>query len=125
VQRQEFGAADAALTRSLQLRGDDPVTHYRAGRLAQGRGQEPAALASYERAIRLRVSCPPTVLAAAFLDAGRLHERAGRRDRAAAMYRGASGVFGASAETRSTAQRLLARLSAANGVERAQSHALR
>lgn len=113
LQRNELGTAAAAFARSLQLRGDDPVTHYRAGRLAQARGDETEALRSYDRAIRLRVACPPTVLAAAYLDAGRLHERAGRRDRAASMYRGASGVFGASAETRSLAQRLLARLSAA------------
>jgi tetratricopeptide (TPR) repeat protein len=119
LQRQEFGAADAALSRSLQLRGDDPVTHYRAGRLAQARGNVEGALAKYDRAIGLRVACPPTVLAAAFLDAGRLHERAGRRERAAAMYRGASGVFGASAETRATAQRLLARLAAAMARPRA------
>lgn len=110
LQRRDLAAADASLTRSLQLH-DDPVTHYRIGRLHQARGDEDRALAQYDHAIRMRSSCPPTTLAAALLDAGRLHERAGRRDRAAAMYRGASGVFGASAETRATARRLLARLS--------------
>jgi tetratricopeptide (TPR) repeat protein len=113
LQRKELGAAEAALTRSAQLRPDDPVTQYRLGRVAQARGHEPEALAAYERTIKVRDACPPTILAAAFLDAGRLHERAGHRDRAAAMYRGASGVFGASIETRRLAERLLARLSAA------------
>ncbi|MBI2222738.1 MAG: hypothetical protein HYU53_16215 [Acidobacteria bacterium] len=125
LQRNELGTAAAALTRSLQLRGNDPVSHYRAGRLAQARGDEADALRSYDRAIRLRAACPPTILAAAYLDAGRLHERAGRRDRAAAMYRGASGVFGASAETRTLAQRLLARLSAATASPRAARAARR
>jgi tetratricopeptide (TPR) repeat protein len=119
LQRQELGAAEAALTRSTALRGDDPVTQYRLGRLAQARGQQQEALAAYDRAITLRGACPPTVLAAAFLEAGRLHERAGQRDRAAAMYRRASGVFGASIETRRLAERLLARLSAGVGVPRA------
>ncbi len=113
LQRNQVGDAEAALAQSLKLRGDDPIAHYRYGRLLHVRGDDEGALAEYDRAIRLRSACPPTVLAATFLDAGRLHERAGRRDRAAAMYRSASGVFGASADTRATARRLLARLSSA------------
>ena len=112
LERGDLSDADAALTYSLQLRSDDPVSHYRFGKLLQARSDAEQAIAAFDKTIRLRASCPPTVLAAAYLDAGRLHERAGRRDRAAAMYRGASGVFGASAETRRVAQRLLARLAA-------------
>lgn len=111
--RHELGAAATALNESLALKPDDPVTQYRYGRLLQYQGDTEAAIAAFEQVLRLRSSCPPTVLAAAYLDAGRLHERAGHRDQAAAMYRSATGVFGASAETRDTARRLLARLSAA------------
>ena len=111
--RNQLGAADGALTQSLVLKDDDPVTHYRYGRLLQKQGDQQEALAAFERALRLKANCPPTVLALVYLDAGRLHERAGHRDQAAAMYRSASGVFGAAAETRETARRLLARLSSA------------
>ncbi|HSL22118.1 MAG TPA: hypothetical protein VK886_11320 [Vicinamibacterales bacterium] len=114
LERNDLDHAESSLKRALDLRAEDPVTQYRWGRLRQARGDDDQAIAALEHAIRLRTSCPPTVLGAAFLEAGRLHERAGRRDRAAAMYRGASGVFGASSETRATAQRLLARLTASN-----------
>lgn len=111
--RHELGGAETALTQSLAIRADDPVTQYRLGRLLAVRGDEPAALVAFDRTFRFKANCPPTVLAAAYLDAGRLHEHAGHRDRAAAMYRSASGVFGASAETKATARRLLAKLSSA------------
>ena len=113
LQRDDLEEAEITLSESLKLRPEDPVARYRYGRLQHARGHDEAALAEYDRAIRMRGSCPPTVLAATFLEAGRLHERAGRRDRAAAMYRSASGVFGAAADTRATARRLLARLSSA------------
>lgn len=111
--RREYGAAANALKQSLALKSDDPVTQYRYGRLLHLQGDEDGALAAYDRALHLRSSCPPTVLAALYLDAGRLHEQTGHRDEAAAMYRSASNVFGAAAETRATARRLLARLSSA------------
>lgn len=111
--RNQLGAAATALQQSLALKPEDPVTQYRYGRLLQRQGNDDAALAAFDRTLRHRSSCPPTILAAAFLEAGRLHEQAGRRDRAAAMYRSASGVFGAAADTRATARRLLARLSSA------------
>ncbi len=112
-QRNDLSDAEGLLMQSLKLRGDDPVTHYRFGRLLRAHGNDTAALAEYDRTIRMRGACPPTVLASTFLEAGRLHERAGRRDRAAELYRSASGVFGAAADTRATARRLLARLSSA------------
>ena len=110
IGRRELGAAEAALKQSLAIKPDDPVTQYRYGRLLMVRGDSDDALAAFDRAFKGRSACPPTILAAAYLDAGQLHERAGRRDRAAAMYRSASGVFGASAETRATARRLLDRV---------------
>ncbi|MGE5815566.1 MAG: hypothetical protein ACM36C_13845 [Acidobacteriota bacterium] len=111
--RRELGAAGTALKQSLAIKSDDPVTQYRYARLLMAQGDSDAALVAFDRALKGKSNCPPTILAAAYLDAGRLHEHAGRRDRAAAMYRSASGVFGASAETKATARRLLARLSAA------------
>lgn len=114
LERDDLTHAESSLRRALDLRAEDPVTQYRWGKLLQARGDDEHAITAFDHAIRLRISCPPTILGAAFLEAGRLHERAGRRDRAAAMYRGASRVFGASSETRSTAQRLLARLTASN-----------
>lgn len=114
LQRNDLEHADALFTRSLQLRAGDPITHYRVGRLHVARGDDATALASFERAIALRATCPATVLASAFLEAGRAHERAGRRGRAAQMYRSASGVVGASATTRTTARRALARVTAAS-----------
>jgi hypothetical protein len=110
LQRGEMPAAETLLTRSLRLRREDPVTHYRYGRLRLARGDEAGALTAFDQTLRLRASCPPAILARAYLDAGGVHERAGRRDRAAAMYRSASGVFGAAIETRTGAQHALARL---------------
>jgi tetratricopeptide (TPR) repeat protein len=114
VQRHDLEHADALFTRALQLRPNDPVTHYRVGHVRALRNEETAALAAFERAIAQRGSCPPTVLASALLEAGRLHEHAGRRERAADMYRRASTVFGASADTRTSARRALARVTAAS-----------
>jgi tetratricopeptide (TPR) repeat protein len=111
LQRRDLVESETLLTRSLQLRGNDPVTHYRVGRLELARGRQAEALAAFQRAISLGDACPPTVLARALLDAGRLHERAGRREDAATLYQRASDLFGAAAETRSGARRALARVS--------------
>jgi tetratricopeptide (TPR) repeat protein len=110
LQRHDLETAEGRFARSLDLQPDDPVTQYRYGRLLMARGDEAGALAAFDRALLRRVACPAPILASALLDAGRLHERAGRRDRAAALYRSASHVFGASADTRLAAARALARL---------------
>jgi tetratricopeptide (TPR) repeat protein len=116
LQHSESAQAQSLLTRSLQLKGDDPVAQYRYGRVLIAIGDDAGALAAFERTQRLAASCPPTILASSFLDSGRLHERTGHRDRAAVMYRSAASVFGAAAETRTTAQRLLARLSMSRSI---------
>jgi tetratricopeptide (TPR) repeat protein len=113
LERHDLGHAEALFTRSLQLRTNDPVTHYRVGRLHLARGDDEGALSAFARAIALQAMCPATVLAAVFLDAGRVHERAGRREPAADMYRSATNVFGAPAITRSAAERALARVTTA------------
>jgi hypothetical protein len=76
----------------------------------QARRDDAGALAQFQLAIRDAKACPPPILAAAYLEAARLHERAGRRDDALSWYRVAATLFGAAQETRSAATRALNRL---------------
>ena len=62
------------------------------------------------RAIDASHPAPPPILANAYLEAARLHERAGARDAALASYRRAATLFGAAEETRSAAARAIGRL---------------
>ncbi len=110
-ERHENAAAASALERSLALNSADPVAHYRYGRVLQAAKDDADALTQFELATRGARSAPPPIVGAAYLEAARLHERAGRRDRAITCYRAASTLFGAGAETRTTASRALARLS--------------
>jgi hypothetical protein len=112
LEQNELEAATAALERSLSLDNDDPVARYRLGRVLQARKQDPAALVQFETTIRQRRECPAPVLGNAYLEAARLHERAGRRDQAISYYRIASTLFGAAADTKSAATRALTRLRA-------------
>ena len=112
-EKQEAAAAQAALERSLTLNASDPVAHYRYGRVLQAAGEPERALAAYEAAIRAARTCPAPILGAAYFDAARLHERAGRREHAVTLYRLAASLFGAAADTRAAATRALTRLGAA------------
>jgi tetratricopeptide (TPR) repeat protein len=109
LERGEVAAA-ATLAHALNLAPGDAVARYRYGRALAARHDDEGALAEFERALASRASCPPTVIASAHLEAGRVHERAGRRDQAAAMYQHAARVFGSGAELRALAARALARL---------------
>lgn len=113
LEQNDLAGAGASLERSLALNGSDPVTRYRMGRLMQARKEDPAALVQFEMTIRNAKACPPPVLGTAYVEAGRLHERAGRRDQAISYYRIASTLFGASSDTRANASRALSRLQAA------------
>ena len=93
--------------------GDDAVARYRMGRLLQARKEDPAALVQFETTIRRAKHCPAPILGNAYLEAARLHERAARREQAVSYYGIAATLFGASAETKSTATRALTRLRAA------------
>ena len=86
------------------------MAHYRFGRVLQARKDDPGALAQFELAIKHARTCPAPILATAHLEAGRLQERAGRRDPAVSAYRTASTLFGGAEETRNAAARALARL---------------
>ena len=109
-ERNEFEGASALLARSLQMNAADAVARYRYGRVLVALKQEQAALAQFDAAIRGARTCPAPILGMAYLEAARLHERAGRRMDAIATYRTTSTLFGAAAETRAAASRALARL---------------
>ena len=111
-ERHDLAAASDALERSLELARQDPVTHYRYGRVLQARRHELAALTHFEQTMRGARACPPPILAAAHVEAARLHERAGRLDDAIAGYKTAATLFGAAADTRAAATRALTRLNA-------------
>lgn len=106
----DFTGASTMLERSLNLNAVDPVARYRYGRVLVARKQEEAALPQIEAAIRGARQCPAPILGSAYIEAARLHERAGRRDDAIAYFRTALTLFGAAAETRTAASRALTRL---------------
>ena len=81
--------------------------------MLQAKKDDAAALASFEAAIRAARDCPPPIVAAAYLEAARLHERLARKAQAIDYYRAASGLFGGGADTRAAANRALVRLRAA------------
>jgi tetratricopeptide (TPR) repeat protein len=112
LEQNHLQAATTVLERSLSLDDDDPVARYRLGRVLQARKQDPAALVQFETTIREGRQCPAPILGTAYLEAARLHERAGRRDQAISYYRIASTLFGAAADTTSAATRALTRLRA-------------
>jgi hypothetical protein len=111
LERNDLSGAAAALSQSLALNGADPVARYRHGRVLQARRDDPRALAEFERAIAGARSGPAPIAATAYLEAARLHERAGHRERALAYYRIASTYFGGAAETHAAAARAIMRLS--------------
>ncbi len=113
LEQNDLAGAAASLERSLALNGDDAVARYRMGRLLQARKEDPAALVQFETTIRRAKHCPAPILGNAYLEAARLHERAARREQAVSSYGIAATLFGASAETKSTATRALTRLRAA------------
>jgi hypothetical protein len=112
LERNDLPGATAALEKSLALYAADPVSHYRLGRVLQARKDDAAALDAFQLAIRFARECPPPILGNAYLEAARLHERAGHPEDARAYYETAADLFGAAGETRAAATRALARLRA-------------
>jgi tetratricopeptide (TPR) repeat protein len=112
LEEQEVAAAADVLEQSLALDGANPVARYRYGRVLQARGDDDEALAQYAQAIARARAAPPVVVGAAYLEAARLHERAGRISQATSDYRVASTLFGAAPDTHAAAARALARLGA-------------
>jgi hypothetical protein len=110
LEQKDVTGAAASLERAIALNGRDPVTHYRYGRVLEAKRQDALALVQYELAIRDGRQCPAPILATAYFNAARLHERGGRRDQALAAYTTASTLFGAADETQRLASRALTRL---------------
>lgn len=112
-EKGDGSGAEALLARSLQLDPKDPVARYRYGRALHARKEDAAALAAFEAAIRGARDGPAPIIASAYYEAARLHERLTHTDQAIAYYRAASTWFGGGADTRTAATRALARLRAA------------
>ncbi len=111
----ERGAVDEAartIAESLALDPRNPVTRYRRARILQAQTNDAAALTILEALVSERDATPPTVYAAACLDAARMHESLGSRMRAIELYETARSVFGADRLTKDAAARALARLTA-------------
>jgi tetratricopeptide (TPR) repeat protein len=110
LERKDLAGANDALERSLVLDDRSPVTRYRYGRVLQARREDAAALSQFELVIKDAKLCPAPILGDAYLEAARLHERAGNRDQALSWYRVAAALFGAAEETRAAATRAITRL---------------
>ena len=110
LEQNDLPSALAELRRSLELDGNDPVARYRYGRVLQALRHDEQALEQYQLAMKDSRECPPPILGNTYLEAARLRERAGRKEEAISGYRIAATLFGASAETRSAAQRALERM---------------
>jgi tetratricopeptide (TPR) repeat protein len=109
-ERGEAAAALAPLDRAVHLRPDDGVHRYRRGRVLAARGDGARARADFERALQARPLPPPPFVAGSYYELGTIFEASSDRARARAMFDAASRAHGAPAETRSLAQRALARL---------------
>jgi len=110
LEQKDVPAAAAALERAIALNPRDPVARYRYGRVLQARRDDAEALAQFELTIRDARTAPAALVGATYLEAARIHERAGRRDQAMAAYRVASTLFGAGEDTHLAASRAVARL---------------
>ncbi len=110
LERGDLVNAARALTQSIALKPDDPVTRYRHAQLLLAQKNDAAALADLEVLIKARATTPPTIYASACVDAAGLYERQRATARAIDLYRTARGVFGADQRTIDAADRALARL---------------
>jgi hypothetical protein len=111
-EKSDLSGAETLLVRSLQLDPKDPVARYRYGRILQALKEDAAALAAFEAVIRGARDAPAPIVASAYYEAARLHERLTHKEQALDYYRAASTWFGGGADTRAAATRALARLRA-------------
>ena len=112
LERGALADASRAITQSLALRADDPVTRYRQARLLLAERHDAAALDVLDALVSSRSATPPTIYASACVEAARLHEQRGSIALAIDLYRRALTVFGADQRTKESAQRALTRLNA-------------
>lgn len=110
LEHGDLNGAAVALARSLALDARDPVAHYRYGRVLQAQHDDVGAVREFEQAVRGANEAPAPIAAAAWLEAGRVHERLGHTERARACYAAARTWFGGGSDTRDAASRALTRL---------------
>ncbi len=110
LEQKDVRAAATALERAIAMNPRDPVARYRYGRVLQARRDDAGALAQFELTIRDARLAPAPLVGDAYLEAARIHERAGRGDEAIGAYRAAATFFGAAASTHTAASRALRRL---------------
>ena len=113
LERGDLPGANRALTRATSLDPDNIVARYRQARVRLAEKRESDALTLLDAIARTRITTAPSTLAAACLDAARLHETRGARARAIELYRQTQQIFGADAQTVADAKRALARLESA------------
>jgi hypothetical protein len=111
LERGELEPASRALTQSLSLAPDDPVTRYRYATLLFAQHQEDAALVVLAEIHKRQEAVPATIYARACVDAARVHERRGDTRLAIDLYRSATTVFGGDRRVKAFAQERLTRLS--------------
>jgi tetratricopeptide (TPR) repeat protein len=112
LERSDAAGAVSLLARAVTMDPSDPVARYRYGRALAAHKDTTGALSEFEAAIRTAKDAPGPIAASAFLEAARLHERLGHRDRAIDCYRAAQTWFGGAAATRAAARHALNRLHA-------------
>ena len=110
LEKGDAAGADGLLARSLNLDPKDPVARYRYARVLLAKKDDEDALRQFEAAIRSGRDAPAPIIASAYYEAARVHERLARRDKAIEYYRAASTWFGGADETRANARRALIRL---------------
>jgi tetratricopeptide (TPR) repeat protein len=112
LEKNDLPGAESLLSRSLTLNPKDAVARYRYGRALQAKREDAAALTAFETAIRDADDSPPPIVASAYLEGARMHERLAHKQQAIDYYRAASTWFGGAADTRAAANRALTRLRA-------------
>jgi tetratricopeptide (TPR) repeat protein len=113
----ERGAIDEAarvIGEARALSPTDTVVQYRHARVLEAQKHTAAAITLLDAISRAPMVTPPTIFAAACVDAARLHEQQGSRDRAIELYDIARSVFGADRVTKDAAERAYERLTASS-----------
>ena len=110
LEKGDAAGADGLLTRSLTLDPKDPVARYRYARVLLAKKDDEDALRQFDAAIRGARDAPAPIVASAYYEAARVHERLARREKAIEYYRAAMAWFGGADETRANARRALVRL---------------
>jgi tetratricopeptide (TPR) repeat protein len=110
LERGALDEASQAITQSLALRRDDPVTQYRHAKLLLALEQDEEALVVFAEIHKRHEETPPTFYTRACVDAARVHERLGSHQIALDLYRAATTVFGGDRRAKDAARQQVTRL---------------